>query len=428
MQRLGVISLFSFCLFTANPGWATETQQDKLPLEEIRLFVDVYSQIKSSYVEEVDDKTLIQYAIKGMLEGLDPHSSYLEPKDFSALQEGTSGEFGGLGIEVNMDDGRLTVVSPIDDTPASRAGIQAGDVVIKLDEKPIKGMTLMQAVDHMRGKPGTAITLTIIRKGSDQPLELQLTRAVIQVTSVKGQLLEQGIGYLRISQFQNRTGENLLDTIARLKKENSGELRGLVLDLRNNPGGVLNAAVSVSDAFLSEGLIVYTEGRRQEAQMRFNASQHDVLKGAPMVVLVNGGSASASEIVAGALQDHKRAVIMGNPTFGKGSVQTILPVREKTAVKLTTARYFTPAGRSIQALGIEPDIVVEPLKLVAREQNPIGVKEKDLNNHLLNGDTEHNGDTDKTNGKAVSAEKDYVLFEAVNLLKGLGILKPVKSG
>ncbi|HEY4731786.1 MAG TPA: S41 family peptidase, partial [Gammaproteobacteria bacterium] len=335
-------------------GHSVFADRDKpapLPLNELNTFTEVFANIKSSYVEPVDDKTLIDYAIRGMLSGLDPHSAYLDTEAFAELQVGTSGEFGGLGIEVGMEDGFVKVISPIDDTPAQKAGVEAGDLIIRLDETPVKGLTLKEAVDIMRGKPGSTIVLTIVREGRDKPFKLTLERAIIKVKSVKTKNYDQGFGYVRITQFQSNTGENLIEAIEDLKKKNDGNLKGLVLDLRNNPGGVLSAAVSVSDAFLEKGLIVYTEGRVADAELKFKATPTDNLKGAPLVVLINGGSASASEIVAGALQDHKRAVIIGTKSFGKGSVQTIIPMNDNTALKLTTARYYTPSGRSIQAEG-----------------------------------------------------------------------------
>ena len=324
-----------------------------LPLEDLRAFADVFGRIKKDYVESVDDTSLLESAIEGMLSGLDPHSAYLNAESFKQLQVGTSGRFGGLGIEVGMENGFVKVIAPIDDTPAYRAGIVAGDLIIRLDENPVKGLTLGEAVDIMRGEPGTDILLTVVRDGEQAPLKIKITRDVIRVQSVKTRDLEPGFGYLRITQFQSKTGDNLRERIAELQTEHGGALRGLILDLRNNPGGVLNAAVAVSDAFLEEGLIVYTEGREPSSRLNFNATDGDVLDGAPMVVLVNEGSASASEIVSGALQDHKRALIVGKKTFGKGSVQTILPLGNGSAVKLTTARYFTPSGRSIQAKGIK---------------------------------------------------------------------------
>ena len=392
-----------------------------LPLEDLRAFSEVFGQIKASYVEEISDHDLLENAIKGMLTGLDPHSTYLDKKAFKDLQEGTRGEFGGLGIEVGMEDGFVKVITPIDDTPAFKAGVEAGDLVIRLNEKPVKGMTLADAVKIMRGKPGTDILLTIIREGETRPLKITITRAIIKVVSVKNRILEPGYGYVRIASFQTRTGANLKEAISTLKKETEGaELKGLVLDLRNNPGGLLNAAVAVSDTFLKEGLIVYTEGRIQHSKMSFKASPNDLLKGAPIVVLVNGGSASASEIVAGALQDHRRAVIMGQQSFGKGSVQTILQNNRGGAIKLTTARYFTPSGRSIQAEGITPDVILSKVKLEKLDDDFVSIKEKDLSKHLDNPDS---AEEIKTKKKAVALTNDYPLNEALNLLKGINILR-----
>ncbi|MEW6647543.1 MAG: S41 family peptidase [Pseudomonadota bacterium] len=401
-------------------------QAAPLPLDELRNFSEVFGKIKADYVEEADDKALLESAIRGMLSGLDPHSAYLDQEEFKELQVGTSGEFGGLGIEVGMEDGFVKVVSPIDDTPAQAAGVKAGDLIIRLDETPVKGMSLNDAVKMMRGKPGTEITLTIMREGEQKPLKLTITRDIIRVKSVKFQPLEPGYGYLRITSFQNQTGEQVLKAISDMKKEH-GQLKGLVLDLRNNPGGVLGAAVSVSDAFLDKGMIVYTEGRAKDAELRYTATPGDALGGAPMVVLVNGGSASASEIVAGALQDHKRAIIMGARTFGKGSVQTIFPMSNNSAIKLTTARYYTPGGRSIQADGIEPDIALKAVKLVEAEDGEDGrLKEADLSGHLANGNGKKtkDGKDAKKDGKAAEiVSKDYALHEALNLLKGLHILQ-----
>ncbi len=399
-----------------------------LPLEELRVFAEVFGRIKNDYVEPVDDRKLLKYAIEGMLSGLDPHSAYLDEDDYRDLRVGTSGEFGGLGIEVGMENGFVKVISPIDDTPAKRAGVKSGDLIIRLDEKPVKGMTLDEAVKLMRGKPGSKITLTIVREGTDRPIEITVVRDVIKTVSVKQRMLEPGFGYVRLSQFQARTPEDMLSGIGKLKREAGGSLKGLIIDLRDNPGGVLNAAVAVSDAFLTGGTIVYTEGRISDSQLKFKAAPDDVLEGAPVVVLVNGGSASASEIVAGALQDHKRAVIMGQETFGKGSVQTIVPVNEKTAVKLTTARYFTPNGRSIQAEGIVPDIQLGNVQLTRKEEPATRLKESDLAGHLINsenGDDGKDGGTEKSDAeKKNGAETDYALSEALNLLKGLAILRP----
>ena len=398
---------------------------DTLPYEDLRTFTEIFGRIKRDYVEPVTDKKLLEDAVRGMLSGLDPHSAYLVAEEYQELKEGTSGQFGGLGIEVTMENGFIKVVSPIDDTPAQKAGIKTGDLIIKLDDKPVKGMSLNDAVKLMRGEPNSKIVLTIVREGLEAPLNLTLVRDIIKVKSVKSRLLEKGYGYLRISSFQSGTGEGLRESLASLKKENGAPLRGLVLDLRNNPGGVLNAAVEVSDAFLKSGLIVYTEGRIENSEMRFNASPDDLIDEAPMVVLINGGSASASEIVAGALQDQKRAVIMGEKSFGKGSVQTILPTSNGAAVKLTTARYFTPSGRSIQAEGIEPDIALARVKLENIDKGEsLSIKEADLSGHLQNATAANKA---KKEGQDKEKEKldveDYSLHEALNLLKGISIIK-----
>lgn len=399
----------------------------RLPLADIRALSEVFGKIKENYVEEVKDKQLLEDAIRGMLTGLDPHSTYLDKDAFNDLRVGTRGEFGGLGIVVGMEDGFVKVISPIDDTPAQRAGVKAGDMIIRLDEKPVKGMSLDDAVKIMRGKPGTDISLTISRKGVDKPLQIEITRAVIRVQSVKNRMLEPGFGYVRISQFQERTGSDLNKAISKLKKEFKGNLKGLVLDLRNNPGGLLDAAVSVSDTFLDRGGIVSVEGRNESSQMVHTARPGDMLNGAPLVVLVNGGSASASEIVAGALQDHKRAVIMGSRSFGKGSVQTVIPLGNDTALKLTTARYYTPNKRSIQAEGIEPDIVLRDLQVSEKEDNGIKlIKEADLEGHLDNGNGSTSSKKAKDGEKQNLASEDYQLYEALNLLKGLHLLSSKK--
>ncbi len=392
-----------------------------LPIEELRAFTEVFGRVKSDYVEPVDDKKLITEAINGMLTGLDPHSAYLDQEAFKELQVGTQGEFGGLGIEVGMEDGFVKVVTPIDDTPASRAGLKPGDLIIKLDDTSVKGMTLTEAVKRMRGKPNTQITLTVVRKGEPKPIVVTLNRAVIKIQSVKSKLLEPGYAYFRVTQFQEQTGENLARSIERLFKENQGAMKGIVLDLRNDPGGLLNGAVAVSAAFLPAGsLVVYTDGRTEDSKMKLNARPEDYLRGrmkedfnrrlpadvktVPMVVLVNGGSASASEIVAGALQDHKRAVIMGQTTFGKGSVQTILPLGNSTAIKLTTARYYTPNGRSIQAKGIIPDI---PLDDGAGDRAAsLKVREADLTKHLTDNGKDVKEDEEKAKA-AEAAAKNY---------------------
>lgn len=403
-----------------------EATTEALPLEQLRTFADIFGRIKANYVEPVDDEVLLENAIRGMVSGLDPHSNYLDKDDYKDLQVGTKGEFGGLGIEVGMEDGFVKVISPIDDTPAQRAGVQSGDLIVRLDDTPVKGLSLNDAVKLMRGKPGTGIELTIIRKGEEKPLKITVVRDIIKVASVKGRLLDKQYAYLRISQFQSHTTSDMLKMLKKLEKEADAPLMGMVLDLRNNPGGVLNAAVSVSDAFLESGLIVYTQGRDSDSQLRFEAAPDDVLHGAPMVVLVNEGSASASEIVAGALQDQKRAVIMGSQTFGKGSVQTIIPISDTSAVKLTTARYYTPSGRSIQAEGIKPDIELEAIKVSKLEGSGVKpIKEANLSGHLTNGNTEStNPDETKAGEDNESlADKDYQLGEALNLLKGLAIIR-----
>ena len=426
--------LMVFSVSSAN----AETEEQKveednntLPLDELRTFTEVFAKVKSDFVETIDDRQLIENAIRGMLEGLDPHSAYLDKESYSELQEGTSGEFGGLGIEVGMEDGYIKVISPIDGTPAAKSGIQAGDLIIKLDEKSVRGMSLNEAVDLMRGKPGTDIDLSVVREGQDTPLDFTITRAIITAQSVRSEILEPGYGYARISSFQTHTAEDLRKAIEKLKNEakEKEKLKGLILDLRNNPGGILNAAVGVSDLFLDSGMIVYTEGRIADSKLKFTAKPSDILRDAPIIVLVNGGSASASEIVAGALQDHERAIIMGEQTFGKGSVQTILPMNNEAAVKLTTARYFTPSGRSIQASGIKPDIIIENIRVNSEESISNGmVKESDLSGHLDKGSAEE-GEKDKKNkskkekdkNEPSLAETDYQLYEALNVLKALAI-------
>jgi len=425
-----------------------------LPIEELRTFAQVFGRIKSDYVESVEDKKLITEAINGMLVGLDPHSSYLDKDDYKELQIGTQGEFGGLGIQVTMEDGVVKVISPIEDTPAFRAGIKTGDLIVKLDDTIVKGLTLNDAIKLMRGKPNTSIKITIVREGETEPLVFNLVRDIIKIQSVKSKMIEPGYAYIRITQFQEQTGENLAQAIRTLFAENTGSMKGLILDLRNDPGGLLNGAVAVSAAFLPENaLVVYTEGRSPDAKMKLHANpeyylrgpDEDYLKGlpsevktVPMITLVNGGSASASEIVAGALQDHKRSVVMGSQTFGKGSVQTILPLGNNTAIKLTTARYYTPNGQSIQAKGITPDILDE-----AESSDDQRLREADLNRHLSSGKKAEtkktDSDTDKATQKPVNKKKadknkedkkdktpiefgsaeDLLLTQAMNYFKGI---------
>jgi len=424
-----------------------------LPVDELRAFAEVFGAIKSSYVEPVEDKKLITEAISGMLTGLDPHSAYLDQDAFKELQVGTQGEFGGLGIEVGMEDGFVKVVSPIEDTPAFRAGLKPGDLIIKLDDTPVKGMNLNDAVKRMRGKPKTPIRLTIMRKGDAKPFEVTLQRDVIRVQSVKSKLIEPGYGWIRVSQFQEHTGENMVKALEGLYKQ--GPLKGLVLDLRNDPGGLLNGAVGIASAFLqSRALVVSTDGRTEDAKRKFLAAPEDYLRGnrddylknlpagvktVPMVVLVNGGSASASEIVAGALQDHKRATVIGTTTFGKGSVQTILPLGNNTAIKLTTARYYTPSGRSIQAKGIEPDYVVEDptTPTLAR------LREVDLDKHLINDQDKtiekmHQDEAARAASKTgaddkpaapleFASDKDFQFQQAIKFLKGQPVVTTAQS-
>ncbi len=430
-------------LMTAAQLFATETSDSevdptlpaRLPLNELRVFAEAFDRVSSAYVEEIDDRTLLENAIKGMLSQLDPHSAYLDRSSFSDLQETTTGNYGGLGLEVGMDDGFIKVITPMDDTPAKKAGIESGDLIIQLNDEPVKGMSLSEAIENMRGKAGTEIKLTIVREGQPVPKDFVLMREVISVASVRQRLLEDGYGYLRIAQFQSKTGTEVEEAVEKLSEE--GKLSGLIIDLRNNPGGVLQAAVEVSDVFVEDGLIVYTSGRLNNSDLKFNATTPDATDGVPIVVLVNEGTASASEIVAGALQDHDRAIIMGTNTFGKGSVQTILPLNNEKAIKLTTALYFTPSGRSIQAEGIVPDIWVERSTVTKIKSNPWRIKEKDLPGHLANANGKAESDSadkssdqdeadketdDNPSSSTDLASRDYQLNEALSLLKGLNIL------
>ena len=393
--------------------------QYDLPLDELRNFAEVYERIKQAYVHDVDDRELLESAIKGMLSGLDPHSAYLAPEAFKDLRESTQGEFGGLGIEIGIEEGYIKVISPIDDTPASRAGLQPHDLIIRINDTPTREMTVDKALELMRGEPGTEIELTIQREAVNLPFKVNLERGLIRITSVKEKMLETGFGYLRISQFQNHSGNEVQQALNRLVKENKAPLKGLILDLRNNPGGVLQAAADVVDVFLDKGLIVYTRGRLPDTQMRFEANPGDSLDGAPLVVLINGGSASGSEIVAGALQDHQRALIMGTTSFGKGSVQTVLPLNNDRAIKMTTALYYTPNGRSIQAEGIQPDIEVVNARITPLEPN-LTTKEADLDGHINNATKPIKN---KQASSTLDTAEDYPLNEALNLLRGLVIFK-----
>ena len=462
IEKFGLVAVGLIAGVFISLQFSASAEKDTLaplPVEELRAFSEVFGRIKSDYVEPVSDKKLITEAINGMLSGLDPHSAYLDAEGYKELQVGTQGEFGGLGIEVGMEEGLVKVISPIEDTPAYHAGIKTGDLIIKLDDTLVKGLSLNDAVKRMRGKPGSKIVLTIVRKGEANPLVISVARAVIKVQSVKSKLVEPGYIFVRVTQFQEHTGENLATALETLFKQSDNNLKGVVLDLRNDPGGLLTAAVGVSAAFLpKDALVVYTEGRTEDAKMRLTASAENYLRGngtndylknlpdayktVPMVVLVNGGSASASEIVAGALQDHKRAVIMGTQSFGKGSVQTILPLGNNTAIKLTTARYYTPGGRSIQAKGIVPDIVVDD-PATASLDNAFRLREADLDRHLSNDrQTEdktddatvklsskvqpkakdNDSDTPKSDISEFGAKNDYQLNQALNLLKGMNIL------
>lgn len=418
--RRPLIALFTglliFTLGTLPATAQSVPDSDTLPLEDIQTFAEIFERIKRAYVEEVDDSTLIRNAMRGMLSELDPHSAYLDRDEFQSLRESTEGAFGGIGIEVGLEDGRLTVITPIDETPASRAGLQARDVILEIDDEPTDRLSLQESVTLMRGEPGSEIHLLILRSGEDEPLEFTLVRESIRTESVRSEMLESGYGYLRVSQFQSRTGEQVNNAIQRMERD--GALQGLVLDLRNNPGGILQAAVAVADAFLEEGLVVYTEGRLEDTQMRFSANRETAAPDVPLVVLINGGSASAAEIVAGALQDQRRAVIMGTESFGKGSVQQIMPLGNGEGLKLTTALYYTPNGRSIQAMGIEPDVRVVRGRLEVTE-NSHQLREADLEGHLRS----------QGEPRAVSEEmaerlrEDYQLAEALNLLKALNVLE-----
>jgi len=411
----------------ALPSIAQE--QLPLPLEEVRIFTQALDRIRAAYVEEVDDRTLLKNAIKGMLSGLDPHSSYLIEDEYEALQETTTGEFGGLGIEVGREDGYIKVISPIDDSPADRAGIQAGDLIIQINNRPLRELLPNEAAEMMRGAPGTEITVTIAREGVDA-FDVTLVREIITIASVRSRMVDPGYAYLRISQFRANTGIEAQAEITKLLEENDS-LKGLILDLRNNPGGVLQASVGVVDAFINQGRIVYTKGRMEDSGMEFNASRVTVAGDIPVVVLINNGSASASEIVAGALQDHGRAVIMGTRSFGKGSVQTILPLGEERAIKLTTALYYTPSGRSIQAQGIEPDIIVDEAFVTRRSRNAAQYSEADLQGHLGNGNGSDGNNNTEMAEAMISAEEvlvsDYPLNEALNLLKGINAFKPAQA-
>ncbi len=410
------------CLLLALAGVA-QAQDDALPLplDDVRLFTEALDRIRMSYVEEVDDRTLLENAIRGMLSNLDPHSGFVEGREFDVLQETTTGGFGGLGVEVGQRDGYILIIAPIDDTPAQRAGIRAGDLIVAIDNQPVRDMLPEDAASLMRGEPGTDVTITVSRNGLE-PFDLEIIREVIAVNSVRSRMLEPGYAYVRIPVFQLNTGRDFQDEVTSLLGEGDN-LKGMVLDLRNNPGGVLRASVEVVDTFIDSGRVVYTRGRMRESATEYFAETATVAPELPLVVLINGGSASAAEIVAGALQDHGRAVVMGTRSFGKGSVQSVLPLDGQRAIKLTTSLYYTPEGRSIQAQGIEPDIVVEEAFITRRPRNVAQFAEADLPGSIGNG-----AGAGQNTAALVSAAEvistDFQLNEALNLLKGLNTLRP----
>ncbi|MEJ5300838.1 MAG: S41 family peptidase [Thermodesulforhabdaceae bacterium] len=445
-----VVLLGVWGVFQSITAYCSEEKKEKnrtdTIFKQLKLFSEVLNLVEDQYVEPVDDAKLIQGAIKGMLQSLDPHSTYMNPDEYKELQVETRGTFGGIGIEITVRDGVLTVVSPIEGTPADKAGIRANDQIIKIDGESTKDMSITEAVKRLRGPEGTKVRVTIIREGETKPLEFELVRALIHIQSVKYRTLEPGFGYVRIASFQSDTSQQLRKALDALENENK-PLKGLILDLRNNPGGLLDQAVQVSDEFIDSGLIVYTKGRKEEQQMKFEAHKKDKVHKYPIIVIVNGGSASASEIVAGALQDHKVALILGEPTFGKGSVQTVIPLEDGSAVRLTTALYYTPSGRSIQAKGIQPDIYVpreEKVAAVDQSKSRFSIKEKDLPRHMENAGEgevvpkkgERSFKKDSSQGGAPAADskdkqseevqkilaQDNQLQRALDLLKGLTIL------
>ncbi len=419
---------------------------NKLPIDELHRFTTVLENIKNYYVNPVEDAVLFNNAIRGMLTGLDPHSAYLDTDEFADLKVSTTGKFGGIGIEVTMEDGFIRVITPIDDTPAKRAGVEAGDLIIRLNDTAIRGIPLRETVDLMRGKPGTSIDLTILRKNIAKPLKIKVTREVINVQSVKHEILENNNAYIRISQFQNDTGDEFIRQLRSIKKSVGNQLNGLILDLRDNPGGIFEASIAIANTFLDkdhlnyDGLIVYTKGRLAKSEIKEYAKGKDILNNLPIVVLINSGSASASEIVAGALQDHKRAIILGTKSFGKGSVQTVLTLKENRGLKLTTALYYTPSGRSIQATGITPDIEVEKIHIPIdnKDQDIISIKESDLQGHLLRSNQDPETNQNQPNNRELNNQaidpkisaknniplinKDYQLHEALMVLKAMRTL------
>jgi carboxyl-terminal processing protease len=421
-----VVGLIGAVAYLASAGGPQAGSSDTF--RQLKLFGDVFERVRAEYVEEITDQELIEAAINGMLTSLDPHSGYLDSKKYRDMQVQTKGEFGGLGIEVTMEDGLVKVVSPIDDTPAHRAGIQAGDVITHINSEPVLGMSLAEAVERMRGPVDTSIALTLRRPGQDEPIDVSMARAVITISPVRW-TAETDVGYVRITTFNEQTEAKLREAIEALESELGDKMKGVVVDLRNNPGGLLEQAVQVADTFLDRGEIVSTRGRRTDSIQRFNARQGDLLTGRPMVVLINGGSASASEIVAGALQDHDRAIVMGTPSFGKGSVQTIMPLPGHGAIRLTTARYFTPSGTSIQAKGITPDIEVRQSRIEVIDQGAAR-READLRGRLENEQVEGDADEPVADGAAGSAggdEEDYQLARAIDLLRGVAMFGSARA-
>jgi carboxyl-terminal processing protease len=415
-----IILLSSGALLAETEVDAEIVEKTPIPLAQIRTFAEVFTRIKLNYVEPISDDQLLEYAIEGMLNGLDPHSVYLKGERYDDLNEGTTGAFSGLGMEVIMEDGFVKVVAPIDDTPAAEAGIRTGDLIIRMDGKTVTGLSLSEATERMRGKIGTKITITILRESEPDPFDVELTRAVVRLNSIKQKRLSDSIGYIRVTQFQMASAENFRKELKKLRESDGFE--GLILDLRNNPGGLLTSAISIADVFIDEGLIVSTKGRSATNDQEYKATPSDFIDGKPLVVLINGGSASASEIVAGALQDHGRALVLGTDSFGKGSVQTVLNIDDKEAIKLTTARYYTPSGRSIQASGITPDVIVEYREFKDREKGFKRIKENDLPGRLDN-DSGEKEELEKPTKNQEEAQqllaRDYQLNEAFNLLNGL---------
>ena len=419
-SKLLFISLFAgLMIIAANVRAATSKDDDANTYELFNLFGEVMERAKLNYVEEVSDKKLIESAINGMLTSLDPHSSYLDADSFNYMSEQTKGKFGGLGIEVTMDNGLVKVVSPIDDTPAAKAGIKAGDYITNINGETVVGMSLNDAVSKMRGKVGEKVKLSI-RRVNSKPIELTIKRQEIKIQSVKNEIKEDSIVYIRISSFTEDVDKSVSEAITKAKKKLKNKLLGIVIDVRNNPGGLLDQAVDVSDLFLEKGEIVSTRSRNEADTVKYMANEGDIAKGLPIVVIINEGSASASEILAGALQDHHRAIILGEKSFGKGSVQTVIPLRDYGAMRLTTARYYTPSGRSIQAKGIEPDVEVKPAKIEELESYALNISEADLNNALKN-DSDIDAGNEKKNGKSKEDLADYQLVRALDLVKALAL-------